>query len=55
MSATFARAIGPFLGGILIERSSYNVLYIAAIFVLIMSLLILKRGNKELKKNKIIL
>jgi len=55
MSATFARAIGPFLGGILIERSSYNVLYIAAIFVLIMSLLILKRGNRELKKNKIIL
>lgn len=51
MSATFARAIGPLLGGMLIERSSYNVLYLAAIVVLIASLFILKRGRKELDLN----
>lgn len=48
MSSTFARAIGPMLGGMLIEHSSYNVMYIAAIVVLVLSLLLLKRGRKEL-------
>jgi hypothetical protein len=36
------------LGGMLIEHSSYNVMYIAAIVVLVLSLLLLKRGRKEL-------
>lgn len=48
MAATFARAIGPMLGGMLIEHSSYDVMYIAAIAVLVLSLVILKRGRKEL-------
>lgn len=48
MAATFARAIGPLLGGMLIMRSSYDVLYLAAIVVLIGSLFVLKRGQKEL-------
>ena len=52
MSATFARAIGPLMGGMLVERSSYNILYLAAIVVLIGSLFILRRGNKELATNE---
>lgn len=53
MAATFARAIGPLLGGMLVEQSSYNILYLAAIVVLIASLFILKHGRKELDANQI--
>jgi len=52
MSATFARAIGPLLGGMIIEHSSYNILYLLAIGVLLGSLFFLKRGNHELRLNK---
>lgn len=48
MAATFARAIGPLLGGMLIMRSSYDVMYIAAIVVLVGSLFIFRRGRREL-------
>lgn len=51
MAATFARAIGPLLGGMLIMRSSYDVMYLAAIGVLIGSLFIFRRGHKELLAN----
>jgi len=50
MAATFARAIGPLLGGMLIMRSSYDVMYLAAIGVLIVSIFIFKRGRKELAR-----
>ena len=52
MSATFARAVGPLVGGIIIEHSSYNVMYFVAIFVLGMSLILLKRGRSELMTNE---
>lgn len=48
MAATFARAIGPLLGGVLIMRSSYDVMYFAAILVLVGSLFVFRRGHKEL-------
>ncbi|PMD72133.1 MFS transporter [Companilactobacillus nuruki] len=48
MAATFARAIGPLLGGMLVMRTSYDILYLAAIAILISSLFILKRGRQEL-------
>ena len=48
MAATFARAIGPLVGGIIIENSSYNVMYLVAIAVLGVSFFILRRGRKEL-------
>ncbi|TGD21217.1 MFS transporter [Companilactobacillus suantsaicola] len=48
MSSTFARAIGPLLGGLVVENSSYNSLYFVAIFVLVVSLFILRVGHREL-------
>lgn len=48
MAATFARAMGPLLGGMLIMRSSYNVMYFTAILVLVGSLFVFRRGHKEL-------
>jgi len=48
MSATFARAIGPLMGGIVVEHTSYNILYLIAIGILIFSFFILKRGKNEL-------
>jgi len=48
MAATFARAIGPLLGGMLIMRSSYDVMYLAAIAILVGSIFIFRHGRKEL-------
>jgi len=48
MSATFARAVGPLMGGIVVEHSSYNILYFIAIGILLFSFWILKRGKSEL-------
>lgn len=48
MSSTFAKAVGPLVGGIIIERSSYNILYLVAIVILALSIIFFKRGKKEL-------
>lgn len=52
MSATFARAIGPLVGGIIIEHASYDVLYLVAIAVLASSLFVFRRGHRELELHK---
>lgn len=49
MAATFARAIGPFFGGIIVENSSYNILYFLAILVLVISLVVFRRGHEKLE------
>ncbi|MDT6952026.1 MFS transporter [Companilactobacillus alimentarius] len=48
MSSTFARAIGPLVGGVIVEQGSYDTLYLSAIGVLIVSLIILRLGYREL-------
>lgn len=48
MSSTFARAIGPLVGGLIVEHSSYNLLYLVAIAVLAVSLVILHFGHRKL-------
>ncbi|KRN99727.1 hypothetical protein IV57_GL002332 [Companilactobacillus kimchiensis] len=50
MSSTFPKAIGPLLGGILIKYTSYTVLYLSAIGILILSLFVFKLGQSKLKK-----
>lgn len=52
MAATFARAMGPLLGGVLIMYSSYDVMYLAAIAVLAGSYFIFRRGRNELASSK---
>lgn len=54
MSATFARAIGPLVGGVIVERGSYNALYGVAIAILVFSLFVLRVGRKELGRNKVV-
>lgn len=49
MAATFARAVGPFFGGLIVENSSYNILYFLAILVLVSSLVVFRRGNEKLE------
>lgn len=51
MSSTFARAIGPLVGGLIVENGSYNLLYLVAISILIVSLVILHFGHKKLLTN----
>ncbi|HIY92001.1 MDR family MFS transporter [Companilactobacillus sp. HBUAS56275] len=51
MSSTFARAIGPLVGGLIVENGSYNLLYLVAIGILIVSLVILHFGHKKLLTN----
>jgi len=50
MSSTFPKAIGPLLGGILIKYTSYTVLYLSAIGILILSLFVFKLGRNEIEK-----
>ena len=50
MSSTFPKAIGPLLGGILIDHTSYTVLYLSAIGILILSLFVFKLGRNEIEK-----
>ncbi|WP_167849840.1 MFS transporter [Companilactobacillus suantsaicola] len=53
MTGNFAKAIGPFLGGVLIENSSYNVLFLSAIMLLILSLGIFRVARKRLVAERI--
>lgn len=51
MSSTFARAIGPLVGGLIVEHGSYNLLYLVAIVILAVSLVILRFGHRKLLAN----
>lgn len=51
MSSTFARAIGPLVGGLIVEHGSYNLLYLVAIVTLAVSLVILRFGHRKLLAN----
>lgn len=51
MSSTFARAIGPLVGGLIVEHGSYNLLYLVAIVILAVSLIILRFGHQKLLAN----
>lgn len=51
MSSTFARAIGPLVGGLIVEYGSYNLLYLVAIVILAVSLVILRFGHRKLLAN----
>lgn len=51
MSSTFARAIGPLVGGLIVEHGSYNLLYLVAIVILAVSLVILRFGHRKLLVN----
>ncbi|CAJ1197693.1 hypothetical protein CPEBRM1_ABPJDJAI_01878 [Companilactobacillus paralimentarius] len=51
MSSTFARAIGPLVGGLIVEHGSYNFLYLVAIVILAVSLVILRFGHRKLLVN----
>lgn len=51
MSSTFARAIGPLVGGLIVEHCSYNLLYLVAIVILAVSLVILRFGHRKLLAN----
>jgi len=50
MSSTFPKAIGPLLGGVLIEHTSYTTLYFSAIGILILSLFVFKLGRAKLER-----
>jgi len=48
MSENFPKAIGPFLGGVLIEKSSYNTMFLLAMIMLVLSLFVLWRAYRKL-------
>lgn len=54
MSSTLGRALGPMLGGIVVEQLSYVYLYLATIILMVISVLVfhykLKRSNQYLRK-----
>ena len=48
MSENFPKAIGPFLGGVLIEKSSYNTMFLLAMIMLVRALFVLWQAYRKL-------